>query len=110
MRDHGAPIQAGTFTLHPRERSRSGRNPFRDLATIAALYRLYRREHPDIVHHVALKPSLYGALAAWMAGVPAVVNAFTGMGFSLSPTACSPVSHAHFWWAHSTFFSTATAR
>jgi len=81
VRNHGAAIQAETFTLHPLELSRSGRNPFRDLATIAALYRLYRRECPDIVHHVALKPSLYGSLAAWMAGVPAVVNAFAGMGF-----------------------------
>jgi glycosyltransferase involved in cell wall biosynthesis len=81
VRDHGGAIEAETFTLHPLELSRSGRNPLRDLATVIALYRLYRRERPDIVHHVAMKPSLYGSLAAWLAGTPAVINAFAGMGF-----------------------------
>jgi glycosyltransferase involved in cell wall biosynthesis len=81
VRDHGAAIEAEGFTLYPLELSRSGRNPFRDLAQIASIYRLYRRARPDIVHHVALKPSLYGSLAAWVAGTPAVVNAFAGMGY-----------------------------
>jgi len=30
---------------------------------------------PVLFHHVALKPTLYGALAAAVTGVPAVVNA-----------------------------------
>lgn len=81
VRDHGAAIAAAGFALHPLELSRSGRNPFRDLALIASLYRLYRRERPDLVHHVALKPSLYGSLAAWLTGAPAIVNAFAGMGY-----------------------------
>ena len=81
VREHGAAIEAEGFTLHPLELSRSGRNPFRDLTQIASIHRLYRRVRPDIVHHVALKPSLYGSLAAWMAGTPSVVNAFAGMGY-----------------------------
>jgi len=81
VRDHAEPIKAEGFRLIPLELSRSGRNPIRDLRTLAALIRLYRRERPDIVHHVALKPALYGSIAAWATGVPAMVNAFAGMGF-----------------------------
>jgi glycosyltransferase involved in cell wall biosynthesis len=47
---------------------------------VLQLVNLYRRERPDIVHHVALKPVLYGALAARLARVPAVVNALAGLG------------------------------
>jgi glycosyltransferase involved in cell wall biosynthesis len=58
--------------------------PFRDLRTIWALTRLYRRLKPDVVHHVTLKPIMYGSIAARIAGVPAVVNAFAGLGFTFS--------------------------
>jgi glycosyltransferase involved in cell wall biosynthesis len=81
VRDHAAPITAEGFTLIALELSRSGRNPFQDLRLLADLIRLYRRERPDIVHHVALKPALYGSIAAWITGVPATINAFAGMGF-----------------------------
>ena len=56
-------------------------NPWHELRTIAELVRLYRRERPDIVHHVAMKPVIYGTLAALLAGVPAVVNALAGLGY-----------------------------
>ncbi|NKB59072.1 MAG: glycosyltransferase [Alphaproteobacteria bacterium] len=81
VRDHSAPIEAEGFRLVPVELSRSGRNPLHDARTLAALIRLYRRERPDIVHHVALKPALYGSIAAWLTGIPGSVNAFAGMGF-----------------------------
>ena len=47
----------------------------------AALYTLYREVRPDIVHHVTIKPVLCGTLAARFAGVPAVVNSVSGLGF-----------------------------
>jgi glycosyltransferase involved in cell wall biosynthesis len=81
VRGRGAEIEAEGFRLVPVELSRSGRNPLHDLATLVSLVRLYRRERPDIVHHVALKPALYGSIAAWLTGVPGMVNAFAGMGF-----------------------------
>ena len=42
---------------------------------------LYRREKPDLIHHVAMKPVIVGGLAAWLAGRRAVVNALTGLGY-----------------------------
>jgi len=54
---------------------------FSELATLLRLFSAYRRIRPDLVHHVALKPVVYGSLAARLAGVRRVVNAPVGMGF-----------------------------
>ncbi len=45
------------------------------------LRQLYRQEKPDLVHHFTVKPVLYGTLAARLAGVKAVVNSITGLGY-----------------------------
>ncbi len=74
-------INRAGIRVIPIKLSRSGHNPFRDFMTICRLILIYQREKPDIVHHVALKPSLYGAIAAWITRIPAVVNALGGMGF-----------------------------
>jgi glycosyltransferase involved in cell wall biosynthesis len=66
--------------LIPISLRRRSRNPFREAGSILELYRIYKREKPTIVHHVTLKPVLYGSIAAWLAGVPAVVNALAGLG------------------------------
>jgi glycosyltransferase involved in cell wall biosynthesis len=61
--------------------SRSGANPLAELWTIWNLFKLYRELRPLIVHHVTIKPVLYGTLAARLARVSAVVNAISGLGF-----------------------------
>lgn len=81
VNDHRAQIDAAGLRIAPIEMQRSGTNPFTDLATIQQIIKLYRHEKPDLVHHVALKPILYGGYAAKRAGVPAIVNAVAGMGF-----------------------------
>ena len=81
---HGERIQHEGFQLLPISLFRRGRNPFVELAAVLELVRLYRRERPAIVHHVALKPILYGSLAAWISGVPVVVNAFAGLGYAFT--------------------------
>lgn len=75
-----AAIEAEGFRVAPLDWRRGGRNPLSELKAVAAIVCLYRRERPDIVHHVAMKPVLEGSLAAWIAGVPAMVNALTGLG------------------------------
>jgi hypothetical protein len=42
---------------------------------------LYRRERPDIVHHVAVKPVVYGGIAARLSKAKAQVNAIAGLGY-----------------------------
>jgi glycosyltransferase involved in cell wall biosynthesis len=94
LRDHGyevavaATVERGRrsaieseglrfLPLHLRRRSV---NPLREAATLLELVRLYRRERPDLVHHVTIKPVVYGSLAARRTGVPAVVNTIPGLG------------------------------
>jgi glycosyltransferase involved in cell wall biosynthesis len=69
------------FNFHAIPMTRSGSNPWKELGTIAALFRLYRECQPDLVHHLRLKPVLYGGLAAYGARVPAVVGLLTGLGY-----------------------------
>jgi glycosyltransferase involved in cell wall biosynthesis len=76
----GEQIEAAGFRLLPITVSRGAGNPFRELSTLWELVRLYRQYRPDIVHHVAVKNILLGTMAARLAGVPAVVNAFAGLG------------------------------
>lgn len=81
---HGLCIQQEGFRLIPLAMRRCSKNPFRELSTILEIIQIYRREQPDLVHHVAMKPVLYGSLAAQLTGVPAVVNALAGLGFVFS--------------------------
>jgi glycosyltransferase involved in cell wall biosynthesis len=54
-------------------------NPLRELALLGWLWRLMRREQPDLVHNFTIKCAVYGGLAGRLAGVGRV-NAVTGMG------------------------------
>ena len=80
IRDHG-------LTLVPLAIDRSGTNPFADTAMALKVARHYRAVKPDVVHHVAMKPVLYGSLAARAARVPGVVNALMGLGYVFSSEA-----------------------
>lgn len=60
--------------------SRSGMNIFEELGTLNFLRKLYKREKPDVVHHVGMKTILWGTLAAKFSKVNGVVNAISGLG------------------------------
>lgn len=60
--------------------SRSGMNLKEELGTLNFLRKLYKREKPDVVHHVGMKTILWGTLAAKFAKVNGVVNAVSGLG------------------------------
>ncbi|VAW12663.1 Lipid carrier : UDP-N-acetylgalactosaminyltransferase / Alpha-1,3-N-acetylgalactosamine transferase PglA; Putative glycosyltransferase, partial [hydrothermal vent metagenome] len=67
--EHRQRIEAEGFTVHPLRLSRRSVNPLTEAATLAQIIALYRKLRPALVHHVALKPALYGAIAARIAGV-----------------------------------------
>lgn len=60
--------------------SRSGMNIVEELKTLNWLCKLYKRERPDVVHHVGMKTILWGTLAAKFSKVKGVVNAISGLG------------------------------
>jgi len=79
--DHAETIRSKGFTLIPLEMHRSVGSPLQELSTLIKLIRLYIQIKPDLLHHVSLKPVIFGSFAAWIARIPCVVNAYTGLGY-----------------------------
>lgn len=73
-------LDAGLGLVHL-PMARSSLNPFAAAWSLSRLWQIYRRERPDLVHHIAMKPIFLGTIAALLVGVPIVVNAPVGMGF-----------------------------
>jgi glycosyltransferase involved in cell wall biosynthesis len=78
---YGRQLRAEGFRWQPLAMDRGSINPLREALLIGHLVRLYRRERPDIVHHFGIKCAVHGSIAAAVTGVPARVNAVTGMGY-----------------------------
>jgi glycosyltransferase involved in cell wall biosynthesis len=55
---------------------------FRDILTFFKLIYIYRKWHPDLIHHFHAKPVIFGSIAArWvLGGATQVVNTITGLG------------------------------
>jgi glycosyltransferase involved in cell wall biosynthesis len=81
---HAELIRQAGITLYPWSLERGSTGIFAELKALYALFKIYRQARPDIVHQVAIKPVLYGSLAAKLTGVTKVVNALGGMGFLFS--------------------------
>jgi glycosyltransferase involved in cell wall biosynthesis len=90
VRAHGDAIRREGFTLRPLAWRRRGDGALGAIRAIAAIIRLYRFERPDVVHHVALKPVLFGGFARRLgfpgSGGPAVVASVMGLGSGFSAT------------------------
>lgn len=80
-RDHGAKIRAAGIRLLPVNFDRRGFNPAAEFLSLLKICRVYRRERPDVLHHVAARAIFLGSLAAcFLPRKPAIVNAPAGMG------------------------------
>ena len=84
--DHADEIINAGLKLEPLKFSRSHGKPWQDLMTIISIYRIYKNHKPDVVHHVSIKPVIYGSIVALFARIPVVINALTGLGFVFSST------------------------
>ncbi|MFW6127444.1 MAG: glycosyltransferase family 4 protein [Thermodesulfobacteriota bacterium] len=60
---------------------RGGMDPRAELRCLGELYRLYRRERPEVILHYTVKPNIYGSLAAALAGIPSL-STISGAGYS----------------------------
>jgi glycosyltransferase involved in cell wall biosynthesis len=85
VRAHGERILAEGFALRPLRWRRRGDGLLGAARAITEIARIYRDERPDILHHLALKPMLFGAIAAKLAFAgraegPARIDAVMGLG------------------------------
>ena len=74
-------LAGSLFHLHRLTMHRHNTNPVAEFRSFWEICRIFRRLKPDIVHLVTIKPVIYGGIAARLAGVPAVVSAFSGLGY-----------------------------
>lgn len=78
---YGERLRAAGFRWLPVPMHRRSLNPVRELALLARLVALYRREQPDVAHHFTIKCVVYGSWAARLAGVERRINAVAGLGY-----------------------------
>lgn len=84
-RVHGDRIRGEGFRFEKLNWRRRGDGAVGAMRAVAAIAALYRRERPDIVHHVALKPVLFGGAALRLAFPrraerPSCIAAVNGLG------------------------------
>jgi len=77
----GAAMEQEGFRVVRLPWRRRSNHPLNEVRALRAITALYRRERPDLVHHVAIKPVVYGGIAARLAGTPTQVNAIAGLGY-----------------------------
>lgn len=85
--DKRGEIEAAGLKFIPLSKiSRSGIGAVSESQSVLELKHLYRTLAPDLVHHIALKPILYGTLAAHAFPTIAVVNSVMGLGYVFTST------------------------
>lgn len=80
-------IEAEGFVVHEVPLDRKGTNVLREIRTLWALLRLYRTLRPSLIHHITIKPIIYGGIAARLVNSRATVHAVTGLGSAFLPKA-----------------------
>lgn len=65
--------------------SKTGVNPIRDLKDTLLLAKKLKAVQPDVVFSFFVKPSIYGTLAAKLAGVPRRIAMLEGLGYIHTP-------------------------
>ena len=51
------------------------------MAYVRSLFKLLKKEKPDLVLSYTVKPVVYGSFAAWLARVPRIISMITGAGY-----------------------------
>lgn len=77
-------IRDAGLTVIPVNFKRKGINPLKELRVLFRLIEIYFKVKPDITHHVAAKPILYGTIAALLVTKAKIINAPVGMGYIFS--------------------------
>lgn len=77
---HPELLERDDFSVIDLSIHRSRTNILLEFLTLARICKIYMKVKPDVVHHVALKPIIYGTIAAIACRVPIVINAIAGFG------------------------------
>lgn len=86
-------IEATGVRFMPLSIDRGGTSPLHEFRTLASLLRAHSSVRPDLVHHVTIKPVIYGSVVARAFGAKGIVNAVTGLGYAFIPRAEDGLKH-----------------
>jgi glycosyltransferase involved in cell wall biosynthesis len=73
-------LESEGFTVIHLDWDRRVVNPLAERAIIVKIAALYKQIQPDLIHHVAVKPIVYGGFAARRSKVSCLVHNFAGLG------------------------------
>lgn len=79
---YGESIKKMGLKVEPINMVRKTRNVIAEVVSLLDIIKIFRRIQPDIVHNVAIRPIIYGSIAARLAGVQGVVNTLAGLGWA----------------------------
>lgn len=88
--------------------ARTGINPFHDLTTLFGILRIFLTHRPDVVVSYTIKPSIYGTIAAKLAGVKHSYAMITGLGYAFTNKRTNIRSRIIYWVAHFLYRSSFT--
>lgn len=83
--------------------SRSGVNPIFELVNLFKLFKIYFFLKPDIVHHITLKPVIYGSIIAKLLNIKNIVNAVSGLGYNFTEGRVNIISRIMLFLMHFAF-------
>ncbi len=71
------------FTRHIQIKhlDRNGKNPVNDFLFFLELFRIYKKEKPDLIFHFTIKTNIYGCNAARLLSIPSIA-VVTGLGYT----------------------------
>ena len=84
VQQHGDVLRAVGCEVRALGWRRSGNTPLDHWKALREILLVYRDVQPDLAHHVALKPVVFGGIVARAAGVTRIVSAIAGLGFVFS--------------------------
>lgn len=82
LNGQGSAFESEGFRVIPwKNMSARSVNPFREGKALWEVLVAYRHLRPDLIHHIALKPALYGGLAAFVWGRIPSIQTVAGLGY-----------------------------
>lgn len=67
------------FVFNEVKLNNNSKNPVKDIKLIYQYYKIYKKIKPDVICHNAIKPNIYGTIAAAFLHIP-VINNISGLG------------------------------
>jgi glycosyltransferase involved in cell wall biosynthesis len=77
--EYSEKLNNNNFNFTEIKFNNNNKNPFSDILLIIKYLKVYKKISPDVIFHNAVKPNIYGSIAASLLKIP-VINNISGLG------------------------------